>query len=281
MKTGLVLEGGGLRGIFTIGALDAMLDERLQVDYCIGVSAGACNGVSYISGQRGRNKRIDIEYIRDPRYLSLRNFVRTGSLFGMEFLFEEVPQHLVPFDEEAFFANPCEMVTVVTDVRTGRPAYFDKECLRGDTTVLRASSSLPALSPPVFYRGRYYSDGGTSDSIPVARALEDGCDRVVVILTRHREYVKSPAGNEWMLKVALRKYPQLLSALRRRHQMYAKEQQLVRQLEQEGRAIVIAPLEPLGLSRFEKNTKKLETGYQLGYYGLLQKREELREFLKK
>ena len=196
MKIGLVLEGGGMRGLFTAGVLDYLSDINAQPDYCIGVSAGACNGVSFVSGQRGRNKRINIEYAGDKRYVSLRNLFRQKSMFGMDFIFNDIPDKLDPFDYQAFAASPIAFVTGVSDVETGKPTYFSKEAIQHDSTVLRASSSIPVFSPIVSFRGGKYLDGGTTDPIPVRKAMTDGRDKVIVVLTRDRNVCKISRKNE-------------------------------------------------------------------------------------
>ena len=175
MKLGLVLEGGGMRGLYTVGVLDALMERRLSPDYVIGVSAGAGNGISFVSGQKGRAYRVDMDYLRDRRYISLRNFVKTRSVFGMDFVFDDIPGKYDPFNYPAFLASPTEFVTGVTDVVTGRPVYFGKQPLMADQCrLLRASAAIPLFSPMVEFRGRLYLDGGTADPIPVKRALADG-----------------------------------------------------------------------------------------------------------
>ena len=265
MKTGLVLEGGGMRGLYTGGVLDCLMDQRIQTDYVIGVSAGACNGVSYVSGQRGRNLRINTEYVTDKRYVGVHNLLHTGSMFGMDFIFDEIPHRLDPFDYTAFLASPCEFVAGVTDVLTGRPAYFGREDMQGHSTILRASSAIPCFSPMVPYKGRDYLDGGTSDPIPVRRALADGCDKVVVVLTRERGFVKQPESGRAVYRRKYKAYPAMIEALERRHEIYNETLAFLRTLEADGTALVIAPEAPLGLSRFEKKVENLKRAYETGY----------------
>ncbi len=264
-KIGLVLEGGGMRGLYTGGVLDALMDRQLWADYVIGVSAGACNGVSYVSGQRGRNRRINTEYVGDGRYVGVGNFLRTGSMFGMDFIFGEIPEKLDPFDYAAFHASPCAFVAGVTDAQTGEPVYFGKEDMQGDCTVLRASSSIPCFAPAVTYKGKEYLDGGTSDPIPVRKALEDGCDRVVVVLTRERGFVKKPEQGRAVYRRVFRHQPGMIRALDRRHEIYNETLAFLREKEADGTALVIAPRDSLGIGRFEKERKKLEQAYQTGY----------------
>lgn len=264
MKIGLVLEGGGMRGLYTAGVLDTFMAEHWTPDYVVGVSAGACHAASFVSGQRGRAYRTNMDYLGDKRYLSFRNYVTTGSLFGMKFIFETVPDHLDPYDYDAMLASPMEYEIGVTDVDTGKPVFFSKESLYHDCTLLAASSSIPVFSPMVEYQGRRYLDGGTSAPIPVERALEKGCDHLVVVLTRDRSYVKSPESFGAVYHRVFRKYPQMAHTLDTRHEVYARERELLFQLEREGRATVIAPEAPITLSRFEKDREKLDALYRQG-----------------
>lgn len=262
MKYGLVLEGGGMRGAYTVGVLDEFMERGVSFDYVIGVSAGASNGVSFVSKQKGRSLRINTEYLKDKRYLSLSNYLKSKSLFGMDFIFDEIPHRLEKFDYTAFFQNPCEFYAGVTDIETGKPVYFGKE--RDICTVLRASSSIPIFSPPVEINGRLYLDGGTSDPIPVKKAVEDGCDRVVVVLTRERSYQKNPEKFRPVYKRVFHQYPQMIHTLDTRHEIYNNELHYLRSLEKEGRALVIAPKESLGIGRFEKEKEKLLSVYRQG-----------------
>ena len=230
MKIGLVLEGGGMRGLYTAGVLDTFMAEHWTPDYVVGVSAGACHAASFVSGQRGRAYRTNMDYLGDKRYLSFRNYLTTGSLFGMKFIFETVPDHLDPYDYDAMLASPMEYEIGVTDVDTGKPVFFSKESLYHDCTLLAASSSIPVFSPIVEYQGHRYLDGGTSAPIPVERALEMGCDHLVVVLTRDRSYVKSPEGFGTVYHRVFHKYPQMAHALDTRHEVYARERELLFQL---------------------------------------------------
>ncbi len=266
MKIGLVLEGGGMRGLYTAGVLDGLTDARWMPDYVIGVSAGADNAASYLSGQRGRNLRINTDYLKDKRYLSFRNFLQTKSLFGMDFIFGEIPEKLDPFDYKAFADCPCVFEVGVTDVKTGKPVYLQEKKVMetGDFTVLRASSSIPVFSPIVKLNGGEYLDGGTSDPIPIERALEWGCDRLIVVLTRERGYHKKPEGFRRIYRRAFRRYPNMIHTLDIRHQVYNQTLERLAELEQEKKALVIAPEEPLGIGRFEKDKEKLVAVYQHG-----------------
>ncbi len=264
MKTGLVLEGGGMRGIYTTGVLDWMLDQHFAPDYCIGVSAGACHATSFLSGQRGRSFRVNTAYLQDGQYVGAKNFLKTGSMFGMDFIFDTIPHQLDLFDYDAFLANPCEFYVGVTNVWTGKPEYFGKERLDHDTTVIRASSAIPVFSPIVPYKGNLYLDGGTSDPIPVRKALADGCDQVIVVLTQDRGYTKQAEKFRPVYRSLYRKYPRMVETLDHRHEVYNETREFVFQLEKDGRAVVVAPEEPVGLSRFEKDVDKLRALYEKG-----------------
>lgn len=279
MKIGLVLEGGGMRGLYTVGALDVLMEQGITFDYCIGVSAGACNAVSFLSGQQGRGKRVILNYIGDKRYVGIGNFLREHSLFGMDFIFNQIPHELDPFDYETFLASPCEFVAGVTDVTTGAPAYFGREVMDHDSTVLRASSAIPLFSPIVQFQGGEYLDGGTSDPIPVKKALADGCEKVLVVLTRDRNYEKSPEGFRHFYRRAFRKYPEMIRLLDTRHTLYNETRRQLWELEKQGTALVVAPSSPVEIGRFEKDREKLEALYQQGRGDMLAQLEALREVM--
>lgn len=264
MKIGVVLEGGGMRGIYTVGVLDAFTKYKFMPDYLIGVSAGASNGVSYISRQEGRALRTNINYIGDRRYLSWSNYIKTGSLFGMDFLYEEIPQKLDPFDYESFFKNPCDFKVGVTNAETGKAEFYGKASLHDGATVLKASSSIPLVANPVSYRGNIYFDGGTAAPIPVGEALKDGCDKVIVVLTRDRNFVKPPLRCFPLVAYKMRKYPAMVDLLKRHHEVYRENQEEIRKLEKEGKAMVIAPAAPLQIDRFEKSRERLLAVYHQG-----------------
>ena len=266
-----------MRGLYTIGVLDFLMEQEIWFPYVIGVSAGACSGVSYVSRQKGRNYRVNTGYIKDKRYVGIGNWLRERSLFGMDFLFDTIPNELDPFDYERLAREPAEFICGVTDVDTGKPVYFGKEHLRGESTVLRASSSIPCFSPIVHYQGGRYLDGGTSDPIPVRKALEDGCDKLVIVLTRDREFVRKKEKGRLVYRWVFRNDPAMVETLDKRHLVYNQTLELIRQLEQEGKAIVIAPKHPLQIGRFEKNLDKLKAAHRAGYEDAREKVQELKE----
>ena len=265
MKLGLVLEGGGMRGIYTVGVLDAFTKYKFMPDYLIGVSAGASNGVSYISKQEGRGLRVNINYIGDKRYLSLQNYLKTGSLFGMDFIYEEIPKKLEPFDYKSFFENPCDFKVGVTNAETGRAEFYGKDSIYDGATVLKASSSIPLVANPVEYRGKTYFDGGTSAPIPVGEAIKDGCDKLIVVLTRDRNFIKPKLKCLSLIAWKMRKYPAMVELLKRHHEVYRENQEEIRRLEAQGKAFVIAPSAPLQIDRFEKSRERLLAVYQQGF----------------
>lgn len=274
-----------MRGLYTAGVLDYFLDNALTFDYSIGVSAGVCHGISFVSGQRGRTRRINLDYCGDKRYLSLQNFIKTGSVFGMDFVFDEIPTRLDVFDYSAFCASKTEFVIGVTDVETGKPLYFSKRdtCV-GDTPAhlnraARASSAIPVFSGIVEIDGKQYLDGGTSDPIPINKALADGCDRLVVVLTRDRGFVRQPEKFRRVYRRLYRRFPQMVQCLDRRYQVYNSSLEQLRQLEQEGRAFVLAPHQPVTLGRFEHSREALDALYRKGYEETQAAAEKLRTFL--
>jgi predicted patatin/cPLA2 family phospholipase len=263
---GLVLEGGGMRGVYTAGVLDYLIDHDLYFPYVVGVSAGACNATSYISRQRGRNKKVTIGYIKDHRYLSYRNLLREKSMFGMDFIFNQIPNLLEPFDFPAFYSSEQRFAIGTTDAVTGETVYYTKHDLMENTsTILRASSSLPFISQPVKFEGRTLFDGGLVDPIPIKQSIKDGNERHIIILTKEKGYKKSPFKQKWFAKSVYPKYNGLVDALVNRSQIYNESLEIVDELEKQGKALVIRPSSPMMVSRVEKNADKLQLLYNLGY----------------
>lgn len=263
---GLVLEGGGMRGVYTAGVLEYFLEQNLEFPYTIGVSAGASMAASYLSKQKGRNKKVNIGLVADKRYFSLGNYLKKRQLFGMDFLYDEIPNKLVPFHYDRFFANKGELVVGTTDVITGEPVYFKKADYGKDLlTVLKASSSLPFIAPEVTFRNKILLDGGISDSIPVRRAEADGYEKNVVILTRNKGYRKSPSKFQFLVKSKYPEYTGLQNAMKNRYIMYNETLRYIEEEEKNGKLLVIRPEVPLEVGRMERNPQKLEKLYQLGY----------------
>jgi len=257
-----------MRGVYTGGVLETFMTHGVEFPYVIGMSAGACNAVSYLSKQRGRNRRVTIDYAGRPDYLSFRNWWKTGSAFGMDLIFRRIPNELDPLDYEALFASETTFVVGATDPETGAPVYFANEAWGRDPeaflTIVRASSSLPLFAPPVAVGDRLLFDGGVADPIPVRKALEDGCDRVVVVLTKDASYRIKPFRGRTFWRMLYRGYPRLVEAMERRERVYNETMVLLDRLQAEGRAFVIRPSAKLPVSRMERDVDKLHTLYALG-----------------
>lgn len=279
----LVLEGGGTRGAYTAGVLDVFLENEIAFGSVYGVSAGACNAMSYISGQHGRNRIIFQKYVCDDRYLSISNLRKTGSLFGFGFIFGEMSHELLPFDYDTFFASPVDFRVGATNIDTGKAVFFSKEDLRKSMDAVRASASLPMVSPIVEFNGYRLLDGGVSDPIPVERSMLDGNERNVLVLTRDATYRKSarPEFPLPVIKAVYRKYPKLVEALVTRSERYNSQLELCRRLENQGKAFIIRPSSPVLTSRYEKDPVKLMELYDRGVRDARRKRKELQRFLQK
>lgn len=277
-KVGLVLEGGGMRGLYTAGVLDFFLDKEIFFQDIVGVSAGACNAVSYISKQRGRNFKVNTDYIGDKRYLSVEGMVKTGSIFGMDFLFEEIPNKLVPFDYEAYYNSNMHLTIVVTNCETGQPEYLDGGHRTLVNRYLRASSSIPMFAPVVEIEGKKYLDGGTSDSIPIQFAKSKGNDKLIVVVTRNEGYVKKAEPFRWAYSKQYKAYPKLVETIHNRHRMYNDTLETLSELEDKGEAIVIRPSKPILIGRFEKDVEKLRTLYEEGYEDAKALYEQIKNF---
>jgi len=277
----IVLEGGGLRGAFTSGVMEYLLEKNLNFDRVIGVSAGACVGASYVSRQPGRNLKVNVEYPSDKRFMGLRYLITTGSYFNMEFVFNQIPTRLVPFDEQTFFNNPSEFDVLATSLRTGRSVVFSKKELAeiGLNRVLVASSSIPLLSKAVKIGNESYFDGGVSDSIPVEYALRHH-EKTVVVLTRPRGYRKGKPGNSRLIQIVFRKHPEFLKTLRRRNEEYDKTLDFCDRMEKEGKLFIIAPAVEFSIGRTERNFGKRMNLYTHGYLSIQKEYKNLLGFLK-
>lgn len=280
-KKGLILEGGAMRGMFTSGVLDVMLENGIEFDGIIGVSAGAAFGCNYKSRQVGRAARYNIKYCKDPRYCSIRSLIKTGDIFGVDFCYKKIPLELDPFDTDTFIHNPVEFYTVSTDAKTGEAVYH--KCYDGlgdDLLHIRASASLPLVSRPVEIGEDVLMDGGIADSIPVRYFESIGYEKNVVILTRPAGYVKKKAGMMWLSRMALRKYPEMVNAMKRRHEIYNETLEYIEKREKEGALLVIRPKEALPVGRIEHDEKKLRAAYEIGLCEGRERIEEIRAFLK-
>ena len=264
-NTALVLEGGGLRGVFTCGVLDCFMDHGVRFPFTVGVSAGACNGLSYMSGQRGRAKKSNIDLMEEHHYVGFKYLLTQGCIMDFKLLFEDFPEKIIPYDYEAYFSNPDRFVMVTTNCITGKAEYFEeKKSSERVMDIVRASSSLPFVSPITYVDGIPMLDGGIVDSIPVEYAINQGYAKLVVILTRNKGYRKKESRMP-LAKVTYKKYPNLRKALQERNATYNRTIDLIERLESEGKITVIRPLKPVEVGRMEKDTSKLRALYQEGY----------------
>jgi len=277
----LVLEGGGLRGAFTCGVLEFFLENHIDFTRVVGVSAGACTGASYISHQNKRNWKVNVEAPSDKRFMGIKHLLRDGSYFNMEFIFQEIPERLIPFDEKAFYQNLSDFDVVVTSSSTGESEVLSKDEIAriGLNVVLRASSSIPIISKPVEINGQYYYDGGVSDSIPVKYALGKH-QKAVAILTRPRGYRKDISSNPLFYKLIFRKNPAFLSAMIKRNEEYNSALDFCFRMEKEGRLFIIAPSSEYSIKRTEHSFEKRANLYNHGYNLIKSEIETLLRFLK-
>jgi len=282
MKKGLVLEGGAMRGLFTAGVIDVLMENGVEVDGIVGVSAGACFGCNYKSNQPGRSIRYNTRFAKDKRYCSVRSYIKTGDLYNAEFCYYTIPKELDVFDEDTFNNSPMEFYVVCTDIETGKAVY--RRCTKADDSFLewiRASASMPLAAKIVKIDGRKLLDGGISDSIPLRFMESAGYDRNIVILTQPRGYRKKPTKSLRLIKAAMRKYPALIKAVAERHKMYNGELNYVFTAEEEGRAFVIAPDEKLPANHVEHDPEVMREVYRLGRKAGTEKLEEIIAFLGK
>jgi predicted patatin/cPLA2 family phospholipase len=279
MKLGITMEGGASRTVFSCGVADAFLEEGIMPDYFIGVSAGIAYGVSYLSKQKGRNLTIIQKYMNDKRYMGLRHLLKNRNFYNIPFVFEEIPNKLEAFDFEAFEAFPGKVEACVTNIHTGKAEYLEVPRRDDKFEVLVASCALPILFQPVKVGRHYYLDGGVSDSVPYKRAIEQGCDKNIVILTRERDYVKKSerAGNVSMK--LYKKYPHIAEDLKTRPQRYNACMQELLEREKAGEVFVIAPETTYGISRTESNPDKLTKLYKEGYRQAKRQMADLKRYL--
>ena len=276
---GLVLEGGGFRGMYTCGVIDVFMENHIDFDQVVGVSAGAAFGCNIKSRQIGRALRYNKRFCRDPRYSGLKSFIKTGDLYNKEFAYGIVPTILDPFDTKTFKENPLRFTLVCTDIHTGKPIYHEIE--NGDATDIewiRASASIPIVSKPVKLDGYELLDGGVSDSIPVNWMLERS-SKTVVVLTRDKSYRKKPMKYINLLKKAFKGYPKLQKALENRHIVYNETLDRIEQLEREGRIFVIRPSKPIECAMIEKDPNHLQEIYDIGRKDALNYLNDLKEYL--
>ena len=263
--TALVLEGGGLRGVFTCGVLDCFMDHGIRFPFTVGVSAGACNGLSYMSGQRGRAKSSNIDLMDKYHYVGVKYLFTQGCIMDFKLLVEDFPEKIIPYRYDRYFENPDRFVMVTTNCNTGKAEYFEeKSSAERIMSIVRASSSLPFVSKITYVDGVPMLDGGIADSIPVQYAMDQGYEKIIVVLTRNRGYRKKE-GKMGIAKAFYRKYPALQKALAERNSIYNRTMDLIENMEDEGRITVIRPLKPVEVGRMEKDTAKMKALYDEGY----------------
>ena len=281
MKKGLVLEGGGLRALFSAGVTDVMMENGIRFDGLIGVSAGATFGCNYKSGQIGRALRYNIAYKDDPRYMGWRSFLKTGDLVGAEFSYHTLPTELDIFDYEAFRQNPMEFHIVCTDAETGEPVYKQLDDMDSDgLDWIRASASMPIVSRPVSLEGRKLLDGGIVNSIPLKHFQELGFERNIVVLTQPKGFYKKRTKLMPLFHLTMRKYPAIIKAMGRRHLMYNEQLRYLTEQEKKGNILLIYPEDTLPIGRTEQNEEKMRKVYQMGRAAAERRLQKIADFLK-
>ena len=279
MKKGLVLEGGAMRGMYTAGVLDVLLDRGVSFDGIMGVSAGALFGPNFLSKQPGRVIRYNKRFMRDKRYKGWGCLIREGNLFSAGFAYGTVPRELDVFDDETFKRSGVPFYAVVTGLESGEPEYMEIKSVFEDMDKLRASGSMPFVSRPVEIDGKLYLDGGVSDSVPYEAMKKMGYDRLAVILTRDMDYRKKPMP-ALPIKLCFRRYPRFRDRLLKRHETYNRSVDRLRELEERGEIFVIRPSVPIEIGRVESDPEKLQQVYELGLKDGEAAAEKLARFLK-
>lgn len=280
MKIGLVLEGGAMRGMFTAGVLDVLLDEQIAVDGAVTVSAGALFGINYPAKQRGRVLRYNLKYLHDKRYMGWHSLFTTGNVVNKAFAFYELPFTLDPFDQATFTASQIDFWVTLTNIESGEPEYVKITDAFAQMEALRATSAMPIVSRVVEIEGKKYLDGGISDSIPLDKAMALGYDKIIVILTRPLDYRKKPSNN-WLFKLFYRNYPKLIERWTNRYAEYNQAVEKVIEMEKAGKIFVIRPSESLDISRLEKDLAKVQAMYDLGVKDGQAALSELKNYLAK
>lgn len=281
MKTGLILEGGGMRGLFTAGVMDVFMENGIEFDAAIGVSAGAAFGCNFKSRQIGRVIRYNKQFAKDPRFCSLRSLIKTGDLFGAEFCYHTIPDTIDIFDTQAYIDNPMDFYVVVTDVETGEAVYVNSDDAGDDSLeYFRASASMPLVSRAVEINGRKYLDGGIADSVPLQYFESIGFKKNVIILTQPAGYVKKPSSAVKLMKYALKEYPMVAKTMENRHNEYNETLALIAEREKSGDALVIRPEAALEIGRIEHNPDVMQRVYEQGRAVAEKRLEEIKSFIK-
>ena len=281
MKTALVLEGGSMRGLFTAGVLDTLMDENIQIDGILGVSAGALFGCNYFSGQKGRVLRYSTRFCKDLRNMSFLNFFLTGNLVGKKFAYYDVTLKYDLFDNDAFMKNNTGYYATVTNVKTGKAEYIEMTDVIKDMEVLRATAAIPFVSQMVELNDNHYLDGGVGDSIPVVQARKMGYDKIIVVLTRPSGYRKKPLTDalQKLLKLKYGRYPEFIKAMLDRHHHYNMTLDLIHKMEQKGEIFVIRPSQNIDVKTIERDREKLKKAHQLGVNDCRKQLHKLKDYL--
>ena len=281
MKKGLILEGGAMRGLFTAGIIDVFMENGIEFDAAIGVSAGAAFGCNYKSRQIGRVIRYNKRFAKDPRFCSFRSLLKTGDLFGAEFCYHTIPDKLDLFDTQAYLDNPMDFYVVVTDVETGKAVYINSDEAGTDALeCFRASASMPLVSKPVEIKGKKYLDGGIADSVPIQYFESIGFEKNVIILTQPKDYSKKPSVAAKIMKYALKEYPNVVKTMENRHIEYNETLAYIEEREKAGAVYVIRPDAPLEIGRVEHNPDNMQKVYDIGREVALRHIEGIKNFLK-
>ncbi len=274
------MEGGALRAIFSSGVCDGLLEGNIMPDYLIGVSAGIAYGVSYLSRQPRRNLEVLATYAPDRRYMGMHNLTDKDnrSYFGLKFAYDTIPNELIPFDYDAFAAYPGQVEAVVTNLNTGRADYMEVSRRDRHSELLQATCAMPLMFPIYHLNGQPYLDGGVADSIPWRRAMDQGCDRLLVVMTHPRDYQRRPDKLMPLIRRTYREYPNFVSAMENRAERYNQDREEIFELERRGKLLVIAPDSTMGVSRTERNPKKLRLLWAKGYQAAIERLEEIRSY---
>lgn len=278
-QAGLVLEGGGMKGVYTSGVLDYFLDKGIDFSSCYGVSAGACSLCSFLSKQRERAYRVTVDYLDDKNYCSVYSLLKTGDLFGVDMCYHKIPDELYPYDYDTFNSYQGTFYSVATNIETGKAEYIPVKDMKTDIEAVRASASLPLVSRNVEYQGKFYLDGGISDAIPVKRSIEDGNKKTVVVMTKETGYRRKPASMLGLMKLRYKKHPSVYEMMKNRHIAYNETLDFIEEQVKAGNVFLIQPKTKSNVGRIEKDKEKLKDLYEEGYRDASLCYEELIKFL--
>ena len=282
-KVGLVLEGGSLRGLYSAGVMDIMMDNNIDVDCIVGTSAGALFGPNYFSNQKGRAIRYNKRFCKDRRNISFLSLLFTGNIVNKKFAYYKITEKLDKFDNETFMKSKKELYATATNMKTGESEYFQIKDVIKDMEKLRATSAIPIMTRPVKINNEYYLDGGISDSIPIKKCMELNCDKIIVILTQPDTYTKKILSNKKIkaINIVFKKYPKLIKRMMNRHNEYNECVEYIRNLEKDKKVFVIRPSKNLDIDLIERNPEKLEKVYQIGINDMKKQIDDLKKYLKK